>query len=101
LAHESFHVFSPATPDEAKVLDEGLATRFAFRVRNYQPPVNVWNYRAAWAVVDWLDNLYPNAIQELRRAQPRVALIEENEIRRVCMELPAYWAHFLGHRFYQ
>ena len=38
LAHESFHVFSPATPAELKILDEGLATQFAFRVVNYHPP---------------------------------------------------------------
>ena len=101
LAHESFHVFSPATPAELKILDEGLATQFAFRMVNYHAPINLWNYRAAWAVVDWLDHLCPNAVRELRRAQPRVALIEENEIIRVCRELPVYWAHFLVQRFYQ
>ena len=101
LAHESFHVFSPATPAELKILDEGLATQFAFRVVNYHPPLNFWDYRAAWAIVDWLDHLCPNAVLELRRAQPRVALIEENEIVRVCRELPGYWAHFLVQRFYQ
>lgn len=101
LAHESFHVFSPATPEEAKILDEGLATQFAFRVRNYRPPVNQWSYQAAWAVVEWLNYLRQNAIQELRHGQPRVALVEENEILRVCSRLPRYWANFLIQRFYQ
>src|SRR5207244_10115885 len=35
LAHESFHVFSPAKPSEATYLDEGLATLLAKHCRNY------------------------------------------------------------------
>jgi hypothetical protein len=101
LAHESFHVFSPATPAELKILDEGLATQFTFRVVNYHAPVNLWNYRAAWAVVDWLAHLCPNAIRELRSEKPRVALIEANDILRVCNGFPDYWAHFLAERFNQ
>jgi hypothetical protein len=39
-------------------------------------------------VVEWLDHLDPNAIKELRLNQPRVALIEENEIHHACRGLP-------------
>ena len=99
LAQESIHVLSPAIPD-AKVFDIGLATLFAVRCNYPPPPPNRYEYRAACMVVEWLDHLDPNAIKELRLNQPRVALIEENEILHACRGLPRYAAHFLVQPIY-
>jgi hypothetical protein len=87
LAQESIHVLSPAVPD-AKVFDIGRATLFAVRCNYPPPPPDRYEYRSACMVVEWLDHLDPNAIKELRLNQPRVALIEENEIHHACRGLP-------------
>jgi hypothetical protein len=77
----------PAVPD-AKVFDIGRATLFAVRCNYPPPPPDLYEYRSACMVVEWLDHLDPNAIKELRLNQPRVALIEENEILHACRGLP-------------
>lgn len=94
LRQESIHVLSPATPNEAKVFDRGLATLFAVQ-HNYFPAFNRYDYWAALLAVDWLDRICPDAIRQMRVRQPRVALIGANEITEACNALPPYAAHFL------
>lgn len=99
LAQEAIHVLSPATPQEAIVFDRGLASLFAAQ-HNYFPHADRYDYRAACLIVEWLNHLCPLAISRLRDHQPRVALLQQVEITRLCNTFPAYAAHFLVQRIY-
>jgi hypothetical protein len=54
LAHESFHVFSPAKQNEATYLDEGLATLNAKQQQNYMPHPKDAKYNEALSLVEKL-----------------------------------------------
>jgi hypothetical protein len=95
LAQESIHVLSPAEPKDAKVFDIGLATLFAIQACDYHPFPDYGIYPDACAAVKRLNDLCPDAIRQLRRAQSQVALIGEGDILRACSSLPPDTAHFL------
>ena len=100
LAQESIHVLSPAEPKDAKVFDLGLATLFAMQVCDYHPAADYGIYPDACLAVKRLYDLCPDAIRHLRRAQPQVALIGEDDIRRACSGLPQETVHFLVQAVY-
>jgi hypothetical protein len=101
LAQESIHVLSPATPNEAKVFDRGLATFFVVNVLGYpRPDRNQQDYLNALEAVERLNEKCPDAIRTLRSAQQRVALISADEIIKVCPDFPESDARFLVQPIY-
>jgi hypothetical protein len=102
LAHESIHVWSPATNREATYLDEGLATFFAVDFCKYhkpQPP-NQANYLEALDLVSRLIVAQPDCIKELTSTGTRIALLTESDILRVCTTCAPSDAERLLHKFY-
>jgi hypothetical protein len=101
LAHESFHVLSPASLDEANYLDEGLATLLAVRHRNYHPMPDDQKYRDAKRLAEQLVTACPQSIAKLLSLRKRVALVLANEIINVCAGFPPADAQLLVRKFYQ
>jgi hypothetical protein len=100
LAHESFHVFSPATLAEATYLDEGLATLLAKQCLSYLPPPDQKKYCEALSLTERLIAACPGAIKKLTRGGKRIALASANDIVSVCKDFPAGDADLLVRKFY-
>jgi len=98
-AHEVIHSISPLPSDLVQgkmstVLEEGLATFFQAEILKHaskgQSGLNpaLWEYIEALKRVDQLLHLKVDAIIELRKKQPIIALITEEDILEVIPDLP-------------
>jgi hypothetical protein len=99
LAHESFHVFSPAKQPEATYLDEGLATLNAKQRENYNAYADQ-KYHEALLLVEQLIATCPDSIRKLLSLKGRIALVSANDIVAVCKKFPLADADRLVHKFY-
>jgi len=99
LAHESFHVFSPAKQPEATYLDEGLATLNAKQSQNYNPHPNS-KYREALSLVEDLIATCSDSIRELLSLRGRIALVSASDIIAVCKKFDLDKADLLVRKFY-
>ena len=100
LAHESFHVFSPAKLSEATYLDEGLATLNAKQCQNYMPHPKDPKYHEALSLVERLIDTCPDSIRKLLSLKGRVALVLASDIIAVCEKFPLSDANLLVRKFY-
>ncbi len=100
LAHESFHVFSPAKLSEATYLDEGLATLSAKQSENYMPHPNDAKYRDALLLVEHLIATCSDSIRGLLGLRGRIALVSANDIVAVCKKFDLDKAELLVRKFY-
>src|SRR5207249_1760667 len=88
LAHESFHVFSPAKQVEATYLDEGLATLNAKQRENYMPHRNS-KYREALSLAEhFIKTCSDDCIRKLLSLRGRIALVSASDIVAVCKKVP-------------
>jgi hypothetical protein len=101
LAHESFHILSPATLGDATYLDEGLAALLAARHRNYYPMPNDQKYCDALRLAEQLVTACPQSIAKLLSLRKRVALVSANDIINACNGFPPSDARLLARKFYQ
>jgi len=92
LAHESFHVFSPAKQPEATYLDEGLATLNAKQSQNYNPHPNS-KYHEALSLVEDLIATCSDSIREL-------VSVLASDIIAVCKKFHSDKAYLLVRKFY-
>ena len=99
LAHESFHVFSPARQSEATYLDEGLATLNAKQSQNYKPHPKS-KYHEASSLVEHLIATCPDSIRKLLSLKGRIALVAASDIIAVCKDFPLSDANLLLRKFY-
>jgi hypothetical protein len=100
LAHEAFHVFSPATIAEATYLDEGLATLLAKHCCNYLPPPDQTKYCLALCLVERLIGTCPKCIGKPVSGGRRIALVSGSDIIAACKKFPPADADLLVRRFY-
>ena len=101
LAHESFHVFSPAKQNEATYLDEGLATLNAKQQQNYMPHPKDAKYNEALSLVEKLIGICSDdCIRRLLALKGRIALVSASEIVAVCKDFPLSDANLLVRKFY-
>ena len=98
-AHEVIHSISPPLSDlvhdkMSTVLEEGLATYFQAEIlKNASNGLRgldsaLWEYSEALKRVDQLLHFKKDAIIELRKKQPVIALITEYDIRKMVPDLP-------------
>ncbi|SRR5436190_21178964 len=100
LAHESFHVFSPAKQSEATYLDEGLAALNAKRSHDYKPHPNS-KYHEALALVERLIEMCSDdCIRRLFIRKGRIALVSASDIVAVCDKFSPADANLLVRKFY-
>jgi hypothetical protein len=100
LAHESFHVFSPATLSEATYLDEGLAALLAKHGLNYLPFPDQTKYCEALSLVERLIATCPKSVRKLIDRGRRIAIVSASDIVAACHKFPASDADLLVRKFY-
>lgn len=111
LAHEVIHLLSPTGKQDANTLEEGLATHFQcwFMTTGnnnfWEPTVDNWapsdnKYIEAKSLVEELLKFKPNAIKELRKAQPVISHITEEQLLTACPDLNIETAAKLVRSFY-
>jgi hypothetical protein len=100
LAHESFHVFSPAKQSEATYFDEGLATLNAKRSQDYKPHAGSKYHDALTLVEHLIDICSDDCVRKLLSYKGRIALVSASEIIDVCKKFPLTDANLLVRKFY-
>jgi len=100
LAHESFHVFSPAKQSEATYLDEGLATLNAKQSQNYKPHPKSKYHEALSRVEQLIGICSDDCIRKLLSLKGRIALVSASDIVAVCKKFPLPDADRLVRKFY-
>jgi len=100
LAHESFHVFSPAKQSEATYLDEGLATLNAKQSRDYKPDPNSKYHEASALVERLIEMCSDDCIRRLFIRKGRIALVSASDIVAVCDKFSPADANLLVRKFY-
>ena len=100
LAHESFHVFSPAKQSEATYLDEGLATLNAKQSQDYKPHRNSKYHEALVLVERLIEMCSDDCIRRLFIRKGRIALVSASDIAAVCDKFPSADANLLVRKFY-
>ena len=100
LAHEAFHVFSPATRNEGTYFGEGLATLLAIEQRNYHPFPDDIKYREAVSLVRRLIAMCPDSVEKLLSARKRISLVTADDIAAICKGFPASDAQHLVRKFF-
>jgi hypothetical protein len=100
LAHESFHVFSPAKLSEATYLDEGLATLNAKQSQNYMPHPNYAKYYEALSLIEDLIATCSDSIRDLLSLRGRIAFVSANDIVAACKKFDLDKAELLVRKFY-
>jgi hypothetical protein len=101
LAHEAFHVFSPATLDEATYMDEGLATLLAIEHRHYFPCADDIKYNEALSLVRRLIETCGDSVRNLLNERKRIAFVSEADIAAVCNQFSPSDAQRLVRKFYR